>query len=98
MLNRLDLRGRTGAALTAGLPRPDPGGEGPVAAVQAIVADVRARGDEALREYTERFDGVACDTFLVPADEVQAALDAAPAELVDVIRLGRTALARASHD
>lgn len=28
-----------------------------------------------------------------PAD-----LDAAPAELVDVIRLGRTALARASHD
>ena len=44
VLNRLDLRGRTGAALTAGLPRPDPGGEGPVAAVQAIVADVRGPG------------------------------------------------------
>ena len=58
VLNRLDLRGRTAPTLTAGLPRPDPGGEGPVAAVRAIVADVRARGDAALREYTERFDGV----------------------------------------
>jgi histidinol dehydrogenase len=89
VLNRLDLRGRTGAALTAGLPRPDPGGEGPVAAVQAIVADVRARGDLALREYTERFDGVASETLLVPAAEVRAALDEAPPELVAALTEAR---------
>jgi len=53
-----------------------------VAAVKAIVADVRARGDEALREYTQRFDGVRTEQFLVPADEVRAALGAAPDDLV----------------
>ncbi|HEY6533593.1 MAG TPA: histidinol dehydrogenase [Acidimicrobiales bacterium] len=82
MLNRLDLRGRSGDDLTRDLPRPDPGGAGPVAAVQAIVADVKARGDDAVREYTERFDGVRSDSALVPADEVAAALDAVP----DVLR------------
>ena len=81
MLNRLDLRGRRGD-LTADLPRPDPGGEGPVAAVRAIVADVAERGDAALREYTERFDGVVLDDVRVPPSEVRAALDAAPTELV----------------
>jgi histidinol dehydrogenase len=92
VLNRLDLRGRTGAALTEGLPRPDPGGEGPVAAVQAIVADVRARGDEALREYTERFDGVRAEQMLVPADQVRAALEEAPAELVAALTEARDAV------
>ena len=53
-----------------------------MAAVKAIVADVRARGDEALREYTQRFDGVRTEQFLVPADEVRAALGAAPDDLV----------------
>ncbi len=97
MLNRLDLRGRTGAALTDGLPRPDPGGEGPVAAVAAIVADVRARGDEALREYTERFDGVRSGAFLVPEAEVREALDRAPADLVAALTDARDAV-RSFHE
>lgn len=45
-----------------------------MAAVQAIVADVRARGDLAVREYTERFDGVALDQLRVDADELADAL------------------------
>jgi histidinol dehydrogenase len=43
-----------------------------------IVADVRERGDEALLEYTERFDGVRPDPIRVPGEEIQeakAALD-----------------------
>jgi len=92
VLNRLDLRGRTGAALTAELPRPDPGGEGPVAAVRAIVDAVRARGDDAVREYTERFDGVRAETYRVPADEVRSALDAVPAELVAALTEARDAV------
>ncbi len=43
------------------------------AQVAAIVADVRARGDAALREYTERFDGVRLDEFSVPAVEIETA-------------------------
>ena len=41
------------------------------AAVAAIIADVRARGDEALVEYTRRFDRL--DVASVPALEVHAA-------------------------
>ncbi|RPI10164.1 MAG: histidinol dehydrogenase, partial [Actinobacteria bacterium] len=57
MLTRLDLRGFTGD-LRARLPRPMADVDVPVAAVREILADVRARGDEAVRELTERFDGV----------------------------------------
>ncbi|HEY2430132.1 MAG TPA: histidinol dehydrogenase [Acidimicrobiales bacterium] len=54
MLSRIDLRGRPLADLE--LPRPQVAGEPPVAAVQAIIAQVRAGGDAALRQLTERFD------------------------------------------
>ncbi|MBP7013459.1 MAG: histidinol dehydrogenase, partial [Steroidobacteraceae bacterium] len=40
---------------------------------RGIVADVRARGDEALREYTARFDGVHLDSFSVSDAEFAAA-------------------------
>ncbi|MGH9277532.1 MAG: histidinol dehydrogenase [Acidimicrobiales bacterium] len=79
MLNRLDLRGV--ADVTAGLPRPEAGGEEPVVAVRAILAGVRARGDGAVREYTERFDRVAIDDLRVPAAEITSALDALPPPL-----------------
>src|SRR5437763_1046709 len=52
MLKLLDLRG-AGAGLTAALPRPVVTGDAPVAAVQAIIADVRARGDAAMAYGTE---------------------------------------------
>ena len=48
-----------------------------------IVADVRERGDEALREYTARFDGVELEDFRVPQsaiDEAVAACEPALAE------------------
>jgi histidinol dehydrogenase len=41
--------------------------------VAAIIADVRARGDAALREYTERFDGAALGELVVPAGEIETA-------------------------
>jgi histidinol dehydrogenase len=75
MLKRLDLRGHTGD-LRAILPRPEMGGDAPVAAVEAILADVRRRGDAALLDLTERFDGVRPDPLRVPPAEVEAALTA----------------------
>jgi histidinol dehydrogenase len=71
MLKRLDLRGVDDP--TADLPRPDVAGEAPVAAVQSILADVRRRGDAAVREYTERFDNVALDDLRVPQAELERA-------------------------
>jgi histidinol dehydrogenase len=49
--------------------------------VREIIAAVRARGDEALREYTERFDGCAVDDLRVPSAEVEVALEQASPEL-----------------
>ncbi len=40
---------------------------------RSIVADVRDRGDEALLEYTERFDGVRLEKIRVPAEEMERA-------------------------
>ncbi|MBP3657381.1 MAG: histidinol dehydrogenase [Clostridia bacterium] len=48
-------------------------GVGP--AVSAILADVRARGDEALFAYCERFDGAKLDALEVPQAEIDAAYD-----------------------
>src|SRR5439155_11700157 len=73
MLHRLDLRGFDGD-LRARLPRPGAGRAEPVDAVRQILAEVRKRGDAAVREYTERFDGVAVDELRVPAAELDAAL------------------------
>jgi histidinol dehydrogenase len=73
LLTRLDRRGATDPA--ADLPRPGLGGDEPVEAVRAILADVAERGDEAVRDHTERLDGVRLDDLRVPPDEVDAALD-----------------------
>ena len=75
MLTRLDLRGVADPATALPPPVDDPG---PVEAVRAIVADVRARGDVALRELTERFDGCRLDDLRVPESECRRALAAQP--------------------
>src|SRR5215471_17203690 len=56
VLTRLDLRGVTDVA--AALPAP-PADDEPRDAARAILAEVRAGGDAALRAITRRFDG--CD-------------------------------------
>jgi histidinol dehydrogenase len=55
-----------------------------LAAVSAVIAAVRARGDAALRDYTERFDRVRLDDFRVPAPE--RALESVSAEVVAALR------------
>ena len=74
MLQRLDLRG-VGGDLASRLPRPGSGGEEPVAAVAAILAEVRDGGDAAVARLTERFDGVAVAPGPVGRDELLAAVD-----------------------
>jgi histidinol dehydrogenase len=87
MLNRLDLRGA--ADPVAGLPRPPTDDEGPLAAVRSIIAEVRGRGDAALVELTERFDGVRLDGLRVPGAELRAALASQPAEVRVALELAR---------
>ena len=82
MANFLDARDAEPKAIVAKLRRP--GGflsEGVRDAARRIVADVRERGDEALLEYTERFDGVRPDPIRVPSDEIAAARAALSPEI-----------------
>ena len=91
MLTRLDLRGVTGD-LAAVLPRPPAVGEGPVAAVRSILAEVREGGDAAVRACTERFDKVTVDDLEVPASELAAALDRIPAVLRAALEAAATSI------
>jgi histidinol dehydrogenase len=72
VLRRLDLRG-AGPDLRDRLPRPSQAGEQPLEAVQGIIAQVRQRGDDALRELTKRFDGADLGLLRVPDADVASA-------------------------
>lgn len=96
MLSRLDLRGFDGD-LAAALARNDPGDDGATdaevrASVDAVLVAVRADGDRALIDLTERFDGCTIDTIRVPGDEVRDALARIPAELRDALQYAHDAI------
>ena len=82
MVERLDARGMSSEEVVAQLRRPggflSPEVRG---AARRIVEDVRARGDEALLEYTERFDDVRLDRLRVPHKEIETSRAALPADL-----------------
>jgi histidinol dehydrogenase len=84
-VERIDWDGSDAAGLARDLRarRPDPEDVAP--AVAEIVRDVERRGDTALRELTERLDGVELESVRVPAEEIERAGAAAPAELRDAM-------------
>jgi histidinol dehydrogenase len=68
--------------------------------VRAILADVRARGDAAVLEYAQRFDGVSARSLAeleIPAEEMQAALGSIPQETGRALRLAHERI-RAFHE
>ncbi len=58
------------------------------AAVKKIVGDVRERGDKALFEYTEKFDGVALngETVALTEKEIDDAVGKVPAETLEALK------------
>jgi histidinol dehydrogenase len=65
------------------------------AVVAAIVADVKARGDAALLEYTARFDrlNLAAAGLRLPAERIEQAMGRAPAKAVAALQLAATRIA-----
>ena len=61
------------------------------AAVRAIVGDVAARGDDAVKEYTLKFDGLDLDRagIKVTAAAIAAAAASCPREALDALELAR---------
>jgi histidinol dehydrogenase len=58
-------------------------------AVAAIIADIRARGDAALLEYTARFDRLAltADRLRISTEEIDAAVASVPAAAAEALNL-----------
>ncbi|MCW2724581.1 MAG: histidinol dehydrogenase [Frankiales bacterium] len=75
MLTRIDLRGRRDAGVRDLLPRAQLDVGAAVEQVRPIVEAVRDRGADAVREATERFDGVRLSDLRVGAAALQQALD-----------------------
>ena len=70
----LDWANLDESARVAALARPCPTTDGNIAAVvQQVIDGVRARGDDAVREYTQRFDGVRLEALAVTPCEFSAA-------------------------
>ena len=61
----------------------------PTMNVEAVVADilknVKERGDEALREYTSRFDGAEPDSLTVTPEEMEEAMQAVDPSFVAIL-------------
>ncbi|WP_053912611.1 histidinol dehydrogenase [Streptomyces sp. SCSIO 75703] len=78
MISRIDLRGDAlpeGPALRDLLPRADFDVEAALEKVRPICEAVHHRGDAALIDFAERFDGVTLDRVRVPAEALARALD-----------------------
>ena len=57
------------------------------AAVDDVIETVRTRGDEALRDYTRRFDGAELQELQVSQAELDAAWDSLDAEFIRTLNM-----------
>lgn len=76
-MKRIDWISSSDAEKLAALSRPEAIANANVAnSVRDIMTDVKANGDEALNQYTEKFDGAKLDTIQVPLTDLEAAWNA----------------------
>ena len=67
------------------------------AIMQEIIADVKARGDEAVREYVLRFDKIELERFEVPREQIEAAVEQCDPKFITAMRRA-SANIRAFHE
>ena len=93
MLRTLDLRssGPFDTVPQGMIPRAEVDVSVAVETARELIDDVRARGENALREQAERLDGGAPEHVRVPVEQIAAAVDALPG---DVRKALETAIAR----
>jgi histidinol dehydrogenase len=100
-LRRLSTRGTDFDAELAALRCYDAAQDGAVeAAVRAIVADVRARGEAAVLEYAQRFDKVCARSLAeleIPKDRLRQAAAGVPRQQLDALKAAHQRI-RAFHE
>ena len=55
------------------------------ATVEAVIDDIRRRGDAAVREYSQKFDNYSPESFLLTADDLEKILSRVPQQVIDDI-------------
>ena len=107
LIRRIDLRDADRASVDyrASVPRAEFDVEAATHQVQPIIDAVRARGVEAIAEFSARFDGVETEDITVPREAIRAALDeldpgvrAALEESIRRLRMTSRGRARARRD
>ena len=93
MLTRVDMRGKDGAPETL-LSRPVLSDTAVAGTVREVITEVRRRGDAALYDLTERFDGVRLESLVVPPDAAAKALSSLPSDLRDALVVAEAAVRR----
>ncbi|RME57179.1 MAG: histidinol dehydrogenase, partial [Caldilineae bacterium] len=66
----------------------------PEEVVRRILADVRSRGDEAIRAWTRRIDRVETPSLVVEPSQIQAAYSQVAPQVVDALRLAAARVER----
>jgi sulfopropanediol 3-dehydrogenase len=54
--------------------------------VRGIIADVRNRGDDAVREYSQKFDGWSPDSFLLSSADIERIIAPVPSQVIEDIK------------
>ena len=54
--------------------------------VSGVIADVRERGDQAVREYSEKFDNWSPESFRLSGEEIERIVSTVPQQAIDDIR------------
>lgn len=94
-MKRFDWISLTAAERATALARPSGIMDASISdAVRGIMADVKARGDAALRDYTRKFDGVDITTTTVSRADMKAAWDRLPEADKDALRMAKANIER----
>lgn len=99
MLRTIDLRGSVldERTVRAALPRPRTDPSTAFGTAQALIAEVRERGADALLDQAERFDGVRPDGLRVQPDEIADAVDTMPGALRTALEIAIERVGAASR-
>jgi sulfopropanediol 3-dehydrogenase len=62
--------------------------------VTGIIADIRTRGDAAVREYSEKFDKWSPESFLLSQEDIERTVAAVPDQVIDDIRFAQAQVRR----
>jgi histidinol dehydrogenase len=84
-LTAIDLRAHQGVLELKDIPRPSAPDDETVERVRQIIAQVRDKGDAALRSLTEEIDGVALSSLVIGREEMEAAFHAITPELAQAL-------------